>query len=353
MSRPFRILGAVALALAIIQAHPARAQSALGHTPNLRPAWTAAAGQTVLRIGHRFEVMDGGNQLLNIPTLTAGTGLGRGLAVGLDYTSNSEIVPGKLGDAEVQPWLAATFRPARALQVGLLAAWNSAARSADAALTLAVRRGPVTLQGEGRGFSDALGSGETGASAGAGLIVRLTPHLELSGDVGRMLRPDSLDTVWSAGVTVAIPRTPHTLSLHATNAGATTLQGAAHPKRIGPESVRYGFVFTIPLGSRRQWGEIFQRGAADDTDALLARADAVVEMRMLALAPREVRIRAGQTVAWVNRDPLDHTVTADDASWMSGTFGLNEVYTRRFDQPGRYAYFCIPHPEMRGVVVVE
>lgn len=352
MSRLPRVLVAGTLALATLQAHPARAQSALGHTPNLRPAWAAAAGQTVLRIGHRFEIMDGGNQLLNIPTLTAGVGLGRGLAAGLDYTSNSEIVPGKLGAAEVQPWLAATLRPSRALDVGLVAAWNSAARSADAALTLAVRRGPVTLQGEGRGFSDALGSGEAGASAGAGLIVRLTPHLELSGDVGRMLRPDSLDTVWSAGISVAIPRTPHTLSLHATNGAATTLQGAGHPKRLGPESVRYGFVFTIPLGSRRQWGDIFSRAAAG-TDALLARADAVVEMRMLALTPREVRIRAGQTVAWVNRDPLDHTVTADDASWMSGTFGLNEVYTHRFDQPGRYTYFCIPHPDMRGVVVVE
>jgi plastocyanin len=352
MTLLLRGLCAGAAALAALPAHPAHPQSVMGHTPNLRPAWTAAAGQTVLRIGHRFEIMDGGNELLNIPTLSAGVGLGRGLAVGLDYTSNSEIVPGRLGAAEVQPWLAATLRPTGALDVGLVAAWNSAARSADAGLTLALRQGPFTLQGEGRGFTDALGGGHSGASASAGLIVRLTAHLELSGDVGRMLRPDSLGTVWSAGASVAIPRTPHTLSLHATNGGATTLQGAAHPKVIGPEPVRYGFVFSIPLGSRRQWGEIFQRGASG-AESLLAQADAVVEMRMLALSPREVRIRAGQTVAWINRDPLAHTVTADDASWMSGTFGLNEVFIHRFAKPGRYTYFCIPHPDMRGVVVVE
>lgn len=341
----------LALACLGLAAGNALAQSALGHSPNLRPAWSAMAGQTVLRIGHRFEVMDGGNQLLNVPTLTAGTGLGRGLALGLDYTSNSEIVPGRLGQSEVQPWLSWRAETGPHLSVGIVAAWNSAARSADGALTLAGRTGVLTLLGELRGFSDALGSSASGASGTVGAAVRLTPHLELSGDAGRIFSHDTLATVWSAGVAMAIPGTPHTLSLHATNGGATTLQGAAHPKILGPESVRYGFVFTIPLGSRRQWGQIFSRGVAPDA-AALAEAAAVVEIRMIAWAPSEVRIRAGESVAWVNHDPLPHTVTADDGSWASGEFAQGRVFVRRFNRPGRYTYHCIPHPQMRGVVIV-
>jgi plastocyanin len=343
---------ALGIAVLILAATPLPAQSTLGSSPNVRAAWTAVAGQTVLRIGHRFEVMDGGNQLLNVPTLTVGAGLGRGLALGLDYTSNSEIVPGRLGEAEVQPWLAWRADAGSRLSVGIVAAWNSAARSADAALTVAGRTGVLTLLGELRGFSDALGGDASGASGTIGAAVRLTPHLELSADAGRYLSPDTLATVWSAGVAMAIPGTPHTLSLHATNGGATTLQGAAHPKLLGPESVRYGFVFTIPLGSRRQWGQIFSRGEGSDQPAL-AEAAAVIEIRMIAWAPTEVRIRAGESVAWINHDPLPHTVTADDGSWRSGEFGQGGVYVRRFDRPGRYTYHCIPHPQMTGVVIVE
>jgi plastocyanin len=31
----------------------------------------------------------------------------------------------------------------------------------------------------------------------------------------------------------------------------------------------------------------------------------------------------------------------------------DESYERRFDKPGRYPYTCGPHPEMKGVVIVE
>jgi plastocyanin len=130
--------------------------------------------------------------------------------------------------------------------------------------------------------------------------------------------------------------------------------------------VRYGFVFTLPLGTASQWSRIFRpaphdvmpmtdagatgaSGVAASTDSVAAR----VEMRQVAFAPREVRIHAGQTVQWVNRDPTVHTVTGDDGSWGSQLLAEGKTFSHRFDKPGRYAYHCLPHPMMTGVVVVE
>jgi len=330
----------------------ATAQSVLGHSPNTRPAYRLPAGQGALRIGHRFEFLAGGDELLNIPTLTAAFGLGRRLTAGLDFTSNSEIVPSHLGGNESQFWLSgALLRSARA-SVDALAAYNTAAASADAGLTGRVGVGAIAFYAELRGFSAAMGGGAAGAAGALGTSLRITPFLELTGDLGRMLSTDTLGTVWSAGFAMAIPGSPHTLSVAATNGGATTLQGISRRKRLGPESVRFGFVFTLPLGSGRQWAQIFRRGNPADSEVPEGAAVAI-HIRQVSLDPVTITIRAGQSVAWINHDPLVHTVTADDGSWDSGEIAAGRSFVRRFDRPGRYRYHCLPHPQMQGVIIVE
>lgn len=344
--------GRFAMAAALLAAcwAPLGAQSVLGHSPNLRAAWGLAPGAGAFTIGHRFELIDGGDELINVPTLSLGFGLPWRLALGVDFTSNSEIVPDRLGGNEAQLWLAAPLHRASRVGVEAMVGHNTAAASLDGAITARARTGPVSLLLEGRAFSDVFGQGRSGAAWAGGVILHLTPMLEVSADAGRALDHDSLSTVWSGGVAVAIPGSPHTLAFHVTNGGAGTLQGVSRPKVLGPESVRYGFVFTASLGSARQWGRIFRRGSgATGPDS----AAAVVEMRLIALEPREVRIRAGQAVSWINRDPLVHTVTSDDAAWDSGELAEGRHYTRVFPRPGRYAYHCTPHPQMRGVVIVE
>lgn len=76
-------------------------------------------------------------------------------------------------------------------------------------------------------------------------------------------------------------------------------------------------------------------------------------MKDLAFRPGEVRIRVGQTVEWVNADPLAHTVKADDGSWGSGFLNQGQKYARRFTAAGTFSYHCEPHPQMKGTVVVE
>ena len=74
-----------------------------------------------------------------------------------------------------------------------------------------------------------------------------------------------------------------------------------------------------------------------------AQADATVDMKNLAFAPLEVHIAPGQTVMWMNSDPLQHTVTADDASFDSGLIDPGGTFSQSFDGPGTYQYYCTPH----------
>ncbi|NUN60122.1 MAG: cupredoxin domain-containing protein [Burkholderiaceae bacterium] len=70
--------------------------------------------------------------------------------------------------------------------------------------------------------------------------------------------------------------------------------------------------------------------------------------------PAEVRIRAGDTVRWINREKrTSHSVLfASEQGGESERFFPQESWERRFDAPGAYSYSCGPHPEMKGVVVV-
>ena len=342
----------LALALLLV-ARAAAAQSVLDRSPNMHGTWGLRAGNAAFVFAHRFEFLDGGDQLLNVPTLSLALGLPLGLTAGLEYTSNSEIVPSALNQNETEYWLKRPFALGERASVAGIVAWNGLAESLDGAVSARADLGPLALTGELRGFSDLFGSGEGGFAGAVGGIARITPYLGVSGDVGRVLSADSFATVWTGGLAVAIPGSPHTLSLHATNGGAMSLQAASRKKTIGAEPVRYGFAFTIPLGNGSQWARIFrpappvEPAAAGSADSAAVR----VAMRMVAYTPAEVRIRAGQSVEWINFDPMVHTVTGD--GWDSGLMNEGGRYTRRFDRPGRYPYRCLPHPQMTGVVIVE
>lgn len=342
--------------LALLSAEALPAQSYLERTPGLAGTWTLERGEGFFAFTHRFELLNGGDELINFPTMTLAAGLPLGLTAGLDYTSNSEVVRGKEGDNETQYWLKRALPAGGPLSLSGLVGYNTAAESVDAALGARGAFGRVALLGELRGFSRRFGEDEPGVAGAVGAVVRLTPFLGLSGDVARGLYTDAPPAAWSAGVAVGIPGSPHTLSLHATNSGALTLHGASREKAIGVEDLRWGFIFTAPLGSGSRWARIFRPAppppptvAALATDSIAA----VVDMRQNAYTPRVVRIRAGQSVQWINSDPVPHTVTADDGTWGSGFMTEGERFVQRFDTPGEHSYYCLPHPDMKGVVVVE
>lgn len=342
------------------------AQRLLDQSPNTRAAWTMARGQPALVLSHRFEFVSGGDELLNVPLVTIGSALSERFALGFDFTSNSETAPDRIGGNELQPWLSVRGPQGRRGGVHGLLAYNTAARSVDAAMIGRLRSGPLSVIAEARAFSDAFGSGDAGFAGAGGMVLHLTPFASASADVGQAFSPDGHGSVWGGGITIAIPGTRHEFSFHGTNGGAATLQGASRRKVIGPESVRYGFAFIAPLGTAAQWRRIFRRGGDDATgtsrgaalqdvpSAPTTTGDTVrVAIRGLAFVGDTVRIRAGQVVLWENADPVAHTIAADDKSWKSAFINQGQDFARRFAAPGTYAYHCEPHPHMKGVVIVS
>jgi plastocyanin len=77
-----------------------------------------------------------------------------------------------------------------------------------------------------------------------------------------------------------------------------------------------------------------------------------VPVQAFVFQPTTVSVPVGTTVVWTNLDPVDHTVTDVDQYWDSGLFGEGGVFTKTFDTPGTYVYYCIPHPIMIGTIEV-
>lgn len=88
-----------------------------------------------------------------------------------------------------------------------------------------------------------------------------------------------------------------------------------------------------------------------------AAAQTMVDVKIEAyrFEPAEVRIVAGDSVRWTNREKrTSHSVLFPAEQGLeSERLFPDESWSRRFDKPGRYDYHCGPHPEMKGSVVVS
>jgi plastocyanin len=416
--RPCAGLGLAAVA-AVVGASEARAQSLLDRPPNLSGNWVGNPGTVYFNFVHRFTPGDAPQRkVTNFPTFLVGAGLPYRLLVGFNYATNSDLAPSYPNEWEFFARHHLLRQDDGApLDVGGQVVYNLAAEGVDGEVSLARRLGPVRALAAARILANPYAAGETRFALAGGATLRLARYLALAGDVAHVMNEDDTAptkrAAWSAGVHIAIPYTPHTLSLQATNTNVGTLQGASR----GGEDVRYGFEFTVPLTLRRWFGrpstpEVVAAAPRVDTvyvpraDTMAAaaaapavrgdtmmRADTVraqaarpdttpaaaapapgrtppsrtpaaraparpakvvtVVMRNTTFVPGRIQISAGTTVVWRNDDQLIHTVTANDKSFDSGLLQPGKTYRRTFDRPGQYPYYCLPHPFMKGVVVVQ
>jgi plastocyanin len=337
------------LLLSLIAA-PAAAQSVLERSPNLHGVWGLESGRAAFVFAHRFEFISGGDQLFSVPTFTLAVGLPLGLTAGTDFTTFSEAIEDKVTENESQFWLKRPVNLPAGMDAAMLVGYNTAASSADGAIDLRYAANRFQLFAEGRAFSSLFGSGDFEVGAAVGAAIRLTEHLSVTGDIGQILTLDGVPAAWSAALAAEIPGAPHTLSLQVANSGAVTLHGASREKTVGSSDLRYGFSFTVPLGSPARWARLFRPVTPTQPTVAGAR---LVQIRQFDYLPREIVIRSGETVEWINVDPVGHTATADDGSWDSEYLEDGQRYSRTFTEPGRYTYYCVPHPDMRGTVVVR
>ena len=91
--------------------------------------------------------------------------------------------------------------------------------------------------------------------------------------------------------------------------------------------------------------------AASSSSTPAPKASATVVMKNLKLAPRRVTIHVGQTVEWVDKDLVDHSVVAKGVD--SPDFAQGETWSHTFARAGVFRYHDRLHPDMKGTVVVR
>jgi LPXTG-motif cell wall-anchored protein len=84
-----------------------------------------------------------------------------------------------------------------------------------------------------------------------------------------------------------------------------------------------------------------------------AAADTTVTISDFQFAPSAVTIDVGDTVTWRNEGPTPHSATSEDGSFDTGIYERGQRRSHTFDEAGTFAYFCTPHPNMRGTVTVR
>ncbi len=199
---------------------------------------------------------------------------------------------------------------------------------------------PVRSSGAGgEGLPDEAAAGEPGAVA----IVDLTfvpSVIEVeSGTTVTWVNDDGVPhtaTATEGAFNSGVLMSGETFSQTFDTAGSFDYFCAIHPSMVGT------VVVAEPTVSSAN-GDAVVDAAATATD---------VSIINVAFEPADISVPAGTTVAWTNDDPFDHTVTARDGAFDSGTMGADESFSQTFDSEGTYEYFCAIHPSMTGTVTV-
>ncbi|HEY8165402.1 MAG TPA: cupredoxin family copper-binding protein [Gemmatimonadaceae bacterium] len=395
----------------VVSPIPAAAQSLLDRSPNVSGDWVGAAGTLYFNFVHRFSASDAPERKVsNVPTFLLAAGLPKRLLAGINYSTNSTLTERFPNEWELfARWAPLSQDVGAPIDLGGQVGYNNASDGLDGEISVARRESRVRIIVAGRALSDPFDEGNVRIAIAGGAIVKLGTYIAVAGDIASLTDRDSTERVaWSAGIHFAIPMTPHTLSIHATNTLVNTLQGASR----GTKNRRYGFEFTIPLTLRRYFGRREKESSdttttvveppppSDTITAPIAQPDTTARltqppvtsipaqppadtaqraptrtttpvrtpatqpaarprravkngMKNVAYLQPRMTISVGTTVEWTNNDPLEHSVTAVNRSFNSGLINPGKTYRHTFNRAGTFTYFCTPHPFMKGTIVVR
>lgn len=83
-----------------------------------------------------------------------------------------------------------------------------------------------------------------------------------------------------------------------------------------------------------------------------------ITIKNFAFTPKTITVKTGSIVRWENQDSSLHRIIFidKDGQDISGDYSVlssMQSWSKKFDQPGTYPYYCKIHPEMTGTVIVE
>lgn len=80
--------------------------------------------------------------------------------------------------------------------------------------------------------------------------------------------------------------------------------------------------------------------------------DVVVIIRNYAYTPDTVTVKAGTTITVTNRDMTQHTLTANNGAFDTGTIQPGQTKRIMVSKAGTYPYHCAFHAFMTGTIKV-
>jgi len=73
-----------------------------------------------------------------------------------------------------------------------------------------------------------------------------------------------------------------------------------------------------------------------------------VVIKAFKFEPTLLKIKAGDSITWLNKDIVPHTATASDESWDTGIIEKNQSKAITFSESSTSSYFCLYHPMMKA-----
>jgi len=78
-----------------------------------------------------------------------------------------------------------------------------------------------------------------------------------------------------------------------------------------------------------------------------------IQIQKFAFAPKEITVKPGTKVVWINHDETPHAISASDKAYVSKAMDTDDRYEHVFASEGDFSYFCVLHPFMTGIVHVH
>ncbi len=89
----------------------------------------------------------------------------------------------------------------------------------------------------------------------------------------------------------------------------------------------------------------------ENTSKNIHSVDTVI-IKQMQFIPSELLVKKGDTVIWINKDIVDHTVTEEkNKSWTSDTLHVSKSWKKAVTDSADY--FCMIHPTMKGKISIK
>jgi plastocyanin len=118
-----------------------------------------------------------------------------------------------------------------------------------------------------------------------------------------------------------------------------------------------GFFSNYEIGSEIEFSSSFSP-SGEEASAYSINADKDLEeatevtVTGSGFSSDSVSVDAGTAVRWINEDDENHSATADDKAWGSGTLTPDEHFARYFDETGTFTYYD-RYGSATGTIIVE